>query len=256
MSARLFSRSATAAAVTVVAVLAASASPASAAAPLASGIAILTSQVSATYGPQTTRPYWSVVATVGHLGGQSDLTVYGPNDALVGASAAGFGIVDWVAIDNNSGRLPVGAYTVDVSAATDGGRPTTHLVQFVSGGAMLTPGQPETAIGYANGPWLVDVRDVYLGAGQTMNLKVRGLDNLTAVHVLRSTDSPASWAPTRSDTASSVDLPKEDVAGQAHHVTYTAPTGGYYGVVFESRQWGQWVGTQSGGLGFASVTVS
>jgi hypothetical protein len=241
---------------TVLAVLAATAAPAAAATPLPSGSGVLRSAVLDTYTTVTTRSYWSIVSTSGYLGGQSDLALFDRNGTLLNASSLPYGSADWIALDNNGGRLPTGPFRTDVSAATDHGRPTTHLVQFVAGDKTLSPGRPDAVVGFADAPWMVDIRDVYLGAGQTLTLTVRGLTNVNEIHIVQSTADAQTWTRDRAQTALSVDLPKEDFPGQPYSVRFTASTSGYHGLVFESRRWAQWVQDGTGGVGYATVTVA
>ncbi|MFI7599368.1 hypothetical protein [Actinoplanes sp. NPDC049681] len=221
---------------------------------LGSGTAVVTTGVRESYAVSMATSYWSVVATVGYQGGQSDIALSGPTGTTVGRSAEGFGTVDWVAVDNNSGRHPLGAYTADVTSTTDGGRPTTHLTQFVGGDKVLAASQPESVVGMANGPWLVDVRDINLQAGRTVTFTVRGLDSIDSVTVLQSTPDPTTWTRTRGAAALSVEMPKADTDQQTYSFTYTAPASGWYGVVFESRGWSRWVGQSSAGVGHVSVS--
>ena len=224
-----------------------------AAATLTSGTAVSSTGVQESSTVALTTSYWSIVATAGYLGGQSDLALTGPGGAPVGRSADGFGVVDWVAVDTNAGHLPLGGYTAEVTSATDSGRPTTHLTQFVGGDKVLTPARPDAVVGFASGPWLADIRDISLQAGRTVTFTVRGLDVIGAVSVLRSTTDPATWSRTRATAALSVELPKPDTASQTYSFRYTAPATGWYGVVFEPRFWSQWVGQSTGGVGYVTV---
>lgn len=241
----------------VVLLLATTAVPAAAANPLPSGGGLLQSAVLSSYTTTSSRPYWSIVATSGYLGGQSDVALFDGNGTYLDASSLPYGSADWVAFDTNGGRLPTGSYRTDVTAATDHGRPTNHLVQFVAGSRTLGPGRPEEVVGFADAPWIADVRDVYLAQGQTLTLTVRGLTYLNEVHLVHSVAGDrGTWTRNRARAVRSVELPKEDFPDQTHTITYTATTTGYHGVVFESRRWGQWLEDRTGGVGYASIAVA
>ncbi|GAA3336135.1 hypothetical protein GCM10020358_07110 [Amorphoplanes nipponensis] len=196
------------------------------------GQAFTTSATDATYPLPAEGAAWSVAATQGRDGGQADLEIRDAAGRSLIRSAEGFGILDWVAVNTNAGRHPAGRYDVRVTADTDGGRPTTHLVQLVGGGADLVPGRPGT-VGDTARPWLVDVRDLPLRAGDMVSLRVGGA--VGAVAVLGDDPKPIFWLQTRRTADLSTAFPKPDTDDQTFTVDFTAPEDGVYGVVFEAR---------------------
>lgn len=207
------------------------AGPAVSAPPAVPGRAFLTGATDASYPLTADRGAWFVAATQGWLGGQSDVEVRAPDGSLLARAAEGFGVTDWVAVDTNPGRHPAGRYDVRVTADTDSGRPTTHLVQL-SPGADLVPGQ-RTQVGDSGAPWLVDVRDLALVAGDLVSLRV-GAD-VGAVYVLDDDPKPIFWQRTRATADIGVVSPKPDTDDETFDVTFTAPETGVYGIVFEAR---------------------
>lgn len=206
--------------------------PALAVPPITPGQAFLSSATDATFPFTVNRAGWSVAATQGLDGGQSDLEMRVPGSPTIARSGDGFGIVDWVAVNTNAGQQPVGSFAVRVTADTDGGRPTTHLVQLVQGGTRLAFGGVDT-VGSAGQPWLVDVRDLELRAGDMISLQV-GSD-VGMVTVLQDDLKPIFARQTRHTAVLSVESPKPDTDDETFTVDFTAPADGDYGIVFEAR---------------------
>lgn len=215
-----------------VSVVAVSAGPASAVPVVPPNQAFASSAVNALYPLPANRAGWSIAATQGVGGGQPDLDVSKPGGPVLARSAAGFGVLDWVAVNTNPGRLPAGRFDVRVTANTDHGRPTTHLVQLVTGGADLVPGRA-TVVGSTDRPWLVDIRDLPLYAGEMVSLQVDSV--VGAVSVLDDDSKPIFWQQTPETAMTTVESPKPDTADETFTVTFTAPADGDYGVVFAAR---------------------
>jgi hypothetical protein len=199
------------------------------------GQAFITSVVDATYPLPNDRPAWSIAATQTWGGGQPDLVVSRPDGSVRAASAEGFGVLDWVAVDTHAGRLPVGRFDVRVTTSTDFGRPTGHVVQLVKGGVALAPGGA-TVVGSADRQWLVDVRDMRLAGGEMVHLQVGA--GIGAVYVLRSDATTSiTWSPTRATAEFGFELPKPDSDADTFGVDFTAPGDDVYGLVFEARSY-------------------
>lgn len=215
-----------------VGVLAMSAGPAAAVPVVPANQAFSSSAVDAVYRLAANRAAWSIAATQGVLGGQSDVDVRLPGGPALARSAAGFGVLDWVAVNTHPGRLPAGRFDVRVTADTDSGRPTTHLVQLVAGGAALAPGR-STEVGSTDRPWLADVRDLPLRAGDMVSLEVGSA--VGTVSVLGDDPDPVRWAQTPDAAELTVESPKPDTDDETFTVTFTAAEDGVYGVVFAAR---------------------
>lgn len=181
------------------------------------------------------RPSWTVAAVKGLDGGESDLLVAGPGGTPLGRSAEGFGVTDWVAVDNTPGHHPTGVHTLAITANRAPASPKTR-VQSVTGKGALVPGQTVT-VGRPAGDWLVDLRDAPLLAGEMLGLTVRG-EAVGTVYVLFGDPArPATWAQTRSAALATFHLPKPETDDQAWPLTFTAPATGTYAIVFEPRGW-------------------
>ncbi|HEX6871112.1 MAG TPA: hypothetical protein VF163_08440 [Micromonosporaceae bacterium] len=193
-----------------------------------------------TFYPTTTRNYWSVVATRGSQGYDSDLALYDRYGCEIGASLqGGFSPTDWVAFDTNSGRLPTGTYPTRVLNHPGNTSPVKYYVQFVDGGSTLSTYVPSTdqAIGSRYASWMVDIRDVYLTAGTRYTFTVTG--GLSAVYLLSSsTTDSGTWARTPATTAASLTLPGTDLyTPQTGSFSVTAAQTGWYGALFVRNGW-------------------
>lgn len=173
---------------------------------------------------------WSVAAT-------DNIVTMNVRDAggVIGRSGpAGFHSGSWVAIDQNPGRRPTGRYLLDVSSRS-GGTGAPYRMQFLDGGASLTSGGT-TQIGRPGGEWIVDLRQVRLHAGDTLNLAVQG-SAVSAINVLHSDPArPSTWV--QNDTAVSTTfwLNKPE-STDVNTFTYLAPATGTYALVFERGWW-------------------
>ncbi len=209
-----------------------SAGPAAAMPVMPANQAFTSSAVDALYRLPANRAAWSIAATQGLLGGQSDVDIRQPGGPVLARSAAGFGVLDWVAVNTHAGRLPAGRFDVHVTADTDSGRPTTHLVQLVAGGTALVPGRA-TEVGSVDRPWLADVRDLPLRAGDMVSLEVGSA--VGTVSVLGDDPDPALWSQTPDTAELTAESPKPETDDETFTVTFTAAEDGVYGVVFAAR---------------------
>jgi hypothetical protein len=199
------------------------------------------------YGVDTTGPYWSVVATRGSQGGDPDLSLYSAPDtcALLGSDHHSGGIAaDWVAFDNNAGRLPIGHFVTQVYDHQPYNGVTKHVTQFVTGDHVLstTDGNADQSVGYgasdgAANAWIVDIKDVFLTAGTLYTFTVDGgLDN---VFLLQSSTTDAStWRRTSATAVASAAVPRIDLDHSGHGTLEYRPTvTDYYGVLFVRNAW-------------------
>jgi hypothetical protein len=225
-----------AAALTVVVVATAPGVAAAAGSLPTDGSAILEFTDSGSYAVTGGCGYWSVGATVGSQGFNPDVEMRDQAGRSLASSrlgrVGGLNTIDWVALDFN--RLPYDRpYEQLVTEnPVDAGSPAKYLAQFVAGCQTLTPGAPRE-IGYPQATnWLVDVRDLYLTAGQTVRLDVGA--EIRAAHVVRSDPrDPSTFARGRTAADKSLDMP----AATGGSMVYTAPAAGWYGVVFEADAW-------------------
>jgi hypothetical protein len=157
------------------------------------------------FGVTTTAPFWSVIAGYGGQGENSDVALHGAPWStcnLYKSSAAANPIADWVAFDNNSGRLPIGGYTAQFSQAAE------FFPQFVAGNRALLTGSPTTdqSIGYDPSPWTVDVRDVLLSGGHSYSFRVTG--GFSSIYLVRSlANDSTTWSMTRDNATHRLELP-------------------------------------------------
>lgn len=223
------------------AVLVGTPSAASAATPLPEdGHAILEWEKLDTYSVQTRHQRWSAVATVGSQGSDSDVALRDARGRrLAGSRTNGPGIIDWIAFDSNSGRLPTGAYTVPISRGAGNEHPgfVKYLAQFVQGQRTLATDQPtvEQPIGYPGERtnWLVDVRDLQLAKNSVVTLDVTNA--VGEVHIVSSDRSDRhTWTRTKLSSTASVQIPEGAPRGT---LRFRAPATGSYGVVFVARHW-------------------
>lgn len=201
------------------------------------------------FGVTTDQPYWSVVATHGSQGYNSDLGFYRPPARWchpLATSAEDYANTDWVAIDNNPGRYPTGSYLARVVGA---GEVPKYLVQFVAGHDSLATGEPTTEqpVGLSTGPWnpgvndwIVDIRDVWLNLGGTYTFTVTG--GLDAMYLLRSDQSDTTtWTRNRTSAEAVLQVPPSasDMPDQPRQGSLTVhPTqSGWYGALFVRNGW-------------------
>jgi hypothetical protein len=207
--------------------------------PLPTGAAVINIAGPETYSVTTRYPYWSVVATSGLRGSDSDITLTDPGRDYLNSSstddAGGHQVTDWVAVDNNAARRPVGSYFVDMTAHPgDTTSPMYKLLgQFVEGSRALSTSSPgvDQPIGFAGARWLVDIRDIYLTAGATVTLDAPS--SIGAIHLLDSDAANSStWTRTRASSLATARIPGTARRGR---LTSRVPRTGRYGVVFEPR---------------------
>lgn len=183
-----------------------------------------------THSAQALEAQWSVFAAdnrvslrvrdAGGVIGQS-----GPSDLHTGR---------WVAIDQNAGRRAPGRYLVDVTSRL-GGSGGPYRAQFRDGGPRLTSGGT-TEIGYVDGQWIVDLRQVYLRRGDTLRFTVRG-SAVSAVNVLHSDPArPSTWVQNDGMAGQTFWLNKPE-STDVNGFAYVAPATGTYALVFERGWW-------------------
>jgi hypothetical protein len=164
-------------------------------------------------------PYWSVVAGRGSQLGNTDVGLYGhPATACnqyTNSADAEWTHTDWIAFDNNAGRLPVATYTARFYTS-----PGSDFYQFVAGSKRLSTSEPtvdqpmglgQCLVGNcpAGTEWLVDVRDVWLSAGSTYTFKIKG--GFNAAYILHSNTAKSdTWTRTKATANPSVILPDTD----------------------------------------------
>ncbi|MDI1462707.1 hypothetical protein QEZ54_17165 [Catellatospora sp. KI3] len=193
----------------------------------------------ATYRATTAGSYWSVVATRGSQGYDSDIALHDPTACLLNSSAqGGFSPADWVAFDNNSGRLPTGMNPTRVYGHPGNTSPVKYKVQFVSGDQTLsTTATVFQPVGTAYGDWIVDIRDVYLTAGTPYTFTVTG--GLSHLYVLGSSaGAPATWSRTAAGADFALHLPGTDLyTAQAGSLAVTPAQSGWYAALFVRDGW-------------------
>jgi hypothetical protein len=187
----------------------------------------------------TAHSYWSVVATRGSQGYDSDIAQYDPSSCLLAGSAlGGFSLADWVAFDNNASRLPVGTNATRFIGHAGNTSPVKYYAQFVQGDQTLsTTASVFQPIGAGYGSWIVDIRDVYLSAGTPYTFTVTG--GLSYLHVLGSSAGiPGSWSKTAATADFSLTLPGADLyTAQTGALTVTPAQSGWYGALFVRNGW-------------------
>ncbi len=185
------------------------------------------------YRVTTTKAYWSVVSVRGSQGYNPDLALHDPTQCPMANSGNGSATrVDWVAFDNNMGRLPLGAYPAKVYGHPGNTSPVKYLAQFVQGGSSLsTTSTKFQPVGTAYTDWQVDIRDVYLTAGKSYQFTVYG--GVNSVHLLGSSSDPATWARTASTAEHSLNFGVGDPDEPQHgDIWMTATRTGWHGLLF------------------------
>ena len=158
-----------------------------------------------TYGLTTTGAYWSIVGGFGQQMADVDVTLhnapYSTCNAL-GTSAEANPVADWIAFDNNTGRLPIGDYTSKFF-------PVGGQLQFIAGSQTLSTDTPniDQPLGYnTNTFWTLDIRDVYLTGGHNYSFRVTG--GFSSIYLVRSqTNDSTTWTKTRATANARLELP-------------------------------------------------
>ena len=220
--------------------------------PMASGTAFIL-PVTGFYDVAPTGPYWSIIATRGSQGARPDAALYKAppttcNQLDVSADSDP-GDADWVAFDNNTGRLPVQPYSADFF--TQG----KFMAQFVAGSKTLSTSDPGVkqpiGLGGTNSSdpskyWIADIRDVYLTGGTTYTIKVVG--GFSGLYLLHSrTNDSTTWTYTHATASAELELPKQtatipfvDVLMQNRTATLTfkdVNIDAWYGLVVARDGW-------------------
>jgi len=155
-----------------------------------------------------TGPYWSIVAGRGAQGSNVGVALYhSPFNTCGGLDQSAFiddRYADWVALDNNAGRLPVQAYAADFFADSGPG-------QFLAGSKTLSTTEPgvKQSIGWGSDQtWIADIRDVHLTGGTTYTIKVVG--GFSGLYLLHSkTNDPSTWTYNPTTASAKLELPKQ-----------------------------------------------
>jgi hypothetical protein len=164
-----------------------------------------------TFDMTPTGHYWSVVAARGSQLGNVDIALHDSPANLCNeytrSDDANAGHADWIAFDNNSGRLPVTTYGARFYTS-----PGSDYYQFVAGNAVLSTTQPtlDQPMGLGGTTaWIADVHDVWLVDASTYTFTVTG--GFSAVYLLRSSSAePDTWTRTKTTANPSVVLPDSD----------------------------------------------
>lgn len=188
------------------------------------------------YGVFNHNNYWSILATQGNQYIDSDVsllrgTTCGPTSALADPLA-----MDWVAVDSNAGRVPTGAFVARFSGSRQAGTLATPMAQFIDGHETLATNTPYKAqrIGDEFTNWIVDIRDMYMYAGQTVRLVFSG--PVTEMHVVGSDPARSStWYRTSTTTMASRYFPNPPQDPLDGSLEVTAPASGWYGVIVGRR---------------------
>lgn len=131
-------------------------------------------RVAQDYTYRTFRPGWSVVAVQPDVTADWDLTLRDGGGTALASSLLGTGRTDFVAVDSNVGRRPLGAYTAAVTQY----RPGVHWVQQHTGVDTLTlppvthhgttgAGDPDLAFVSLPEDEVVAIAEVQLSAGES-----------------------------------------------------------------------------------------
>jgi hypothetical protein len=205
---------------------------------LASGAATESGPEGAAYWDVNTQHlYWSVIATRGSQGSHPDAALYGsppsPCSFLDSSTDPDLGHSDWVAFDNNSGRLPVGTYTGRFYNAGQ------YYRQFVAGGSVLYTDEPTVDQPMGLGgttSWIADVHDVYLSDGVTYHFTVTG--GFNGIYLLHSKPSDSTtWTRTKSTVNLKLVLPDTDPNQPPGGVTDMVRTGTLNAHVVGTSDW-------------------
>jgi hypothetical protein len=178
-----------------------------------------------TYDFATTTRYWSVVAARPEAGNDLTLTLKDSTGATVATSTGHSGRPEWVAIDSNTGRRPLGGYTANVRQTGTAGRYRVELAQGTD--SILASVRTRLTIPAGS---TVLVRDVYLKPGDYLGVTVPD-DRKAEVHLMDSMAAfPPTWVPTV-DRASRHSMTQTSLSHRRCQI-FTAPiTGGWHGLV-------------------------
>jgi hypothetical protein len=157
-----------------------------------------------TFGLTTTQPYWSIVGGFGQQMANVDVSLHNAPYSTcntLDTSTEANPVADWIAFDDNSGRLPIGDYTAKF--------PVGGQLQFIAGSQTLNTDTPniDQPLGYdANTDWVFDVRDVYLSGGHSYSFRVTG--GFSSIYLVRSqVNDSTTWTKTRTTANAKLELP-------------------------------------------------
>jgi phage baseplate assembly protein gpV len=184
------------------------------------------------YSFNTTTNYWSVVAVRPPTGADYDLTLFDNLSQTVQLSASSLGgsVVDFVAIDSNAGRRPLGDYYPRVTKFSGTGNFAVELAQ----GSLTLGAASSTQIVMASTK-VVAVRDTNLTANVPVTIKVTPssatqdaeLFIVNSVAGVPSTFIRGRSAALKTATATG--------PGGVETITFTPTTSGWYGVVLVNK---------------------
>ncbi|MEU7478336.1 hypothetical protein AB0A63_20290 [Lentzea sp. NPDC042327] len=179
----------------------------------------------------TTTNAWSVVALRSPAGADYDLRVYDDKAQTVqkGASLAA-GVVDFVAINSNSGTTPLGDFYPRVNASSGTGGYSLELAQ----GSTTLPAASAQSIAMSSTK-VVAVRDTSLTAGVPVTIKVTpGSASQDAELFLVGSVAGQSATYVRSRTSVAAGAAVGG-PGAVETITFTPPATGWYGVVLVNK---------------------
>lgn len=193
-------------------------------------------EVSATTPPndqnfryETRHEAWSVVAVRPPAGADDDLTVFDDRAQTqrLEESLLGVDVTDFVAVDSNAGRRPLGDYYPRVHRVSGTG---AYTVELADGGQTLV----DTAKRQMGAADVVAVWNSCLTAGQQVTFTVTPGDPSqdAELFVVSSTaGAPATYVRDRASAAAATGAG----AGQPESLGYTAPADGCVGVIVVNR---------------------
>lgn len=212
---------------------------------------VLTSSNPDRYTFRTTTGYWSVVAMFPQKGSDYDLTLNAPAPYGTSRSARGQGKTDFLAIDSNSGRVPLSGYTAKVDHYVGTG---SYAIELRQGSIITTLPQPkwdgvsgasDPDLAFASLPYqhVAAIADVYLNAGEKFWASSPGAANY--LFLLESTSDTATWIQSRDEATGSGNTQVVDDC-----TLYTAKVSGWHGLLIV----GDWTPSNpspGGGTGYA-----
>jgi hypothetical protein len=179
----------------------------------------------------TTSRYWSVTAIRPPAGSDYDLRLWDDpaQTALLATSNLGSSAVDFIAVDSNYGKRPLGDYYPRVQYYS--GALNSYQIELAQGTDVLNPGASTITMGSGH---VVAVRDTYLTAGTPVTLAVNPTNaGQTAELFLMGDDaSPTSWTRPRSSAIASA---SSTYPGLPAAFNYTPTKSGWYGVVLINK---------------------
>ena len=189
------------------------------------------------YSSTTARPFWSLVAVRPFGTSDLDLSLFNSSDNFLassnrGINSDGFADVDFVAIDSNAGRRPVGTYISRVFKFS-GAVTWKYTVEFADPGKQLFAGSNTMSIASGH---VADVADLSLAAGQTVTIKVDShvIGQYPELFVMGSTSALDATVPAQQALAHGAAAQPSSNKVPAT-VTFTAPHAGFYGVVLVNK---------------------